>query len=303
MEPAERRERMESLQRQVGEHDIHRWIGDILTDLTGAALPDAGRGLPLSKERGSLEAAIGGRPVGLMLDYDGTLSPIVRDPAQARLPAGNRALLLRLRERMPVAIVSGRGLDDLRGRIGIDGLLYVGNHGAEIAEGDRILLRQDHAAARAAMEECLERVREALLGIPGVIVEDKGGTASVHYRMVRPRDLEPLFARFTHVLEEYEEIFRITSGKKVLEIRPKGLWDKGRAVLWLARRWGRDRVPLYVGDDVTDVDAFRALKGRGISVSVGPCPDADFTVEGTAGVTALLRRLCGPAGSRPGATP
>lgn len=202
----------------------------------------------------------------LLLDFDGTLAPIVPEPGEASMPDATRAALDRLRERpgVEVAVVSGRGLADVRERAAIPGIAYAGNHGMEI-EGPG--LHRIHPEARAARPH-LERVRDELApflaAVPGAILEDKDLTLTVHYRKVAAGEVPRVRAAVLRAAGEHPGL-HVTEGKMVLEVRPRVAWDKGRAVLFLLEQM---RPPagapvLYLGDDTTDEDAFRALAERG----------------------------------------
>jgi trehalose-phosphatase len=211
-------------------------------------------------------------PVLLCLDYDGTLVPIAPRPKEAIFDEAGRRLLRGLSRRMPVAIVSGRARSALRKLVGVPSLYYVGNHGLEISGPGGVRLR---APLPAAWPRKLERLLTMIESDapPGVVIERKGPTASVHYRLVAPADrrrwLSPLRAQLALLTANGR--LRIVRGKAVLELRPPGSWHKGSAVRWLidhptlARR-----TPVYMGDDATDEDAFRAVRPNGIGVLVGP---------------------------------
>jgi len=218
-----------------------------------------------------LEAA-GKRRLAIFLDYDGTLTPIVERPEDAVLAEETRAVLRRLAQRHTVAIVSGRDLKDVRARVGIDALHYAGSHGFDIAGpgGSRV-----HEAARAAEPRLAaaadELVRDTAT-LPGVQVERKRFAIAVHYRRARDADRDAVQAAVDRALAHHAGL-RKTGGKKVFELRPDVDWDKGRAVLWLLRALDLEAaLPVYIGDDDTDEDAFRALGGRGIGIVVLDAP-------------------------------
>jgi trehalose-phosphatase len=243
--------------------------------MAGGPAPDGpvGRvaGRPIRISPAVLAKRLAKRSVLLCLDYDGTLVPIAARPEQGTFDDSGRRLLRRLARRIPIAIVSGRARAALRKLVGVPSLYYVGNHGLEIA-GPGVRLR---APLPATWPRELERL---LTGIesdapPGVLIERKGPTASVHYRLAdseaRRRWLPALRARLA--LPTAAGRLRVVAGKAVLELRPPGHWHKGAAVRWLIERpCFRGRVPVYVGDDTTDEDAFRAIRRDGIGVLVGP---------------------------------
>lgn len=221
------------------------------------------------------------------LDFDGTLSPIVDRPEEARMVEAARPSVSRLAARPDtvVAVVSGRGLADVRARVGLPDLIYAGNHGFEI-EG-RSLHREhpEAAAARPALESVADVLRSSLSGEAGVELEDKGWTLTVHYRRAPDPDAEARVRRAVAAAVTDPGLM-VTEGKKVLEVRPAVEWDKGRAVLWLLEvleEGGAMPPALYIGDDRTDEDAFRALRGRGEGVVVADPPPPDTAA------TAFLR--------------
>jgi trehalose-phosphatase len=216
----------------------------------------------------------------LLLDYDGTLTPIVPRPELADLPPGVRRLLeaLARQQRLMLAIISGRALVDIKEKVGIGNIFYAGNHGLEI-EGPGVSFVSPQAEEfKPVLRRMYQELSQALGAIKGALVEDKGLTLSVHYRQVaddKSKEVRDVFERITGDAAASGKI-RITSGKKVYEIRPAVAWDKGKVVKILMERCGGGGqksvpLPVYIGDDLTDEDAFRAIEdyGGGISVFVG----------------------------------
>jgi trehalose-phosphatase len=220
----------------------------------------------------AIRAAAGSRGLALFLDYDGTLTPIVERPEDAVLAAAMREVLQRVAKRYPVAIVSGRDLEDVRQRVGLDGVHYAGCHGFEIAgpRGNRV-----HGAAAAAAPQlaaAADQVAHEVKELPGVQLERKRFTLAVHYRRVREADVKAVCEAVARAQARHPAL-RVISGKKVLELQPDVDWDKGRAVLWLIETLGlEDALPVYIGDDATDEDAFRALAHRGVGIAVQEVP-------------------------------
>ena len=225
------------------------------------------------------------RRAAILLDVDGTLAPIVARPSDSRVPPETQAELRRLVQRYAfVACVSGRSGADARRVVGVDGITYVGSHGLEL---------------EPAAERWRAPLQEFIAKVPW-LVEDKGLTASLHYRT------EPDQAAAREKLEEIAEQARAAGlranfGRKVLELRPPVDADKGTAVRRLLRHWHVRRA-LYCGDDTTDLDGFRGLRESRLRLAMcvavasdeGPpelAAQADIVVEGTQGALALLREL------------
>ncbi|MFH1854136.1 MAG: trehalose-phosphatase [Candidatus Omnitrophota bacterium] len=236
------------------------------------------------------------RQVFLFLDYDGTLTPIVSRPQLARLSPSLKKIIknLNTHPRLNIAIISGRSLQDVKKMVGIRGLVYAGNHGLEIEQGSRRIKKSTGPSSRSLIKNITLYLKAVLGGIKGVIVEDKGPTLSVHFRMAKPEHRAKIKAIFNKILKPYitSQRIRVTSGKMVLEARPAVEWHKGRAVMAIL---GRNKaLPIYIGDDLTDIDAFRAIKGKGVSIFVGmPKKNikADYYLKDTKEVKLFLKQL------------
>jgi trehalose 6-phosphate phosphatase len=198
----------------------------------------------------------------LLLDFDGTLAPIVDRPEMAAMPHRTRRALERLMamDGVTVAVVSGRGLADVRERAAIPGIAYAGNHGMEIEGAGLHRIHPEAAAARPALQEVAATIEAALEGVDGAFLEDKGLTLSIHYRLA-PDHAEEVREIVLEAAGGRAEL-AVTEGKMVLEVRPRVEWDKGRAVTFFLEQMQppRDAPILYLGDDRTDEDAFRALR-------------------------------------------
>lgn len=234
----------------------------------------------------------------LLLDYDGTLTPIVEKPELATLSPDMRGALKSVATRHKVAIVSGRALADVKKLVGLKGLYYVGNHGLEIS-GPRVKLVQSRALGmRSTITQLCRKLQAALKGVDGAIVENKGLTASVHYRLVQPKKLKWLKSVVEKVTKPYlsSGAIKITRGKKVINIIPDIDWDKGKAALWIISAVDpkRKATPIYMGDDKTDEDAFLVMKNRGITVLVSEKrkrSHAKFFLRNVDEVRTFLRKL------------
>jgi len=244
----------------------------------------------------SLAAGVASAPhVLLALDFDGTLTPIVGDPAHARLDPETQEVLRTLADRahLSVAVISGRALDDLKSRVGMDRLIYAGNHGMDIlGPGLRFV-----EAAALAQQQDLGQLAQTLAGrlqhIAGTIVEDKGLTLSIHYRLVTPAQVSDVYRIVEAARACCTNRYAVTHGVKVLEIRPTTDWNKGKAVSWIREKFGKKEVlVIYLGDDQTDEDAFRA-EHEGITIKVGDPANtcARYYVDSPAEVLTFLRWL------------
>jgi trehalose 6-phosphate phosphatase len=212
-----------------------------------------------------------GDRLALYLDYDGTLVPLRADPEKARLRGDRRALLKRLGRTSRLAIVSGRSLADLTKLVALPDIAYVGNHGLEISSGSKIWIHPRARRIRPILRKALRTIESMTRGIPGILIEDKGVTASIHYRLVPVRFWKPLSEIVAREVPRRQPELRLTRGKRVIEIRPNVPWDKGRGVQEL-RRWlrlPRTVAQIYIGDDETDEDAFRVLGRSALTIHVG----------------------------------
>lgn len=241
--------------------------------------PEPGRAahtLPLALDH--LEAIAGkitGKRLAVFLDYDGTLTPTVEHPELAVLAPSMRDAVGALAACCPVAVISGRDRADVHARVGLDDLIYAGSHGFDIAGPlGREIHRREGAEFETLLAQAEASLRRRLEDIEGILIEPKAVSVAVHYRQVADGDVPAVKAAVETILAEHAEL-RVTPGKKVFEIQPRLDWDKGRAVLWLLESLGldgEDATPVYLGDDITDEDAFRALKGRGVSILVETPP-------------------------------
>lgn len=237
----------------------------------------------------------------LFTDYDGTLTPIVQRPEAAILSEEMRSLLQALATQATVAVISGRGLADVQNLVKLENLYYAGSHGFEIAGAAGIHQQQEEAqACLPDLDAAEEKLRDRLKEIAGVRLERKHFAIAVHYREAAESDIDRVEGIVDRVLDQHPRL-RKRGGKKIFELQPDVPWDKGRAVCWLLEQLplnSSEALPMYIGDDTTDEDAFEALGSRGIGIRVGE-PDqsthADYFLQDPEEVKqffqALLDRL------------
>lgn len=205
----------------------------------------------------------------LGLDFDGTLAPIVSDPDDAHINGRVKPLVSDLSNHpsVTVAIISGRALDDLRPRVSLDGPLYAGNHGLELSDGTTRRTHPVAEARRDAIDRITKELRARLADVPGAMVEHKGLTATIHFRQAT----EPSRVASTveTVVAERDADVEVTSGRAIREIRPAIEWGKDAAILLFRSLAPDGHRPMYVGDDITDEDAFQVIEDDGVAIRVG----------------------------------
>lgn len=233
--------------------------------------------------------------LALLLDFDGTLTPIRPRPEMVTLPGAVARVLRSLAAcpRIHVAVISGRSLRDLRPRLPAAAITLVGNHGAESISPGKKAVRYFGTDDLMRIRTIEHELNEQLAGIPGLLIENKGPVLAVHYRNVDPARVAYVKRVFGDVIRPRREQVRAGRGKMVLEVRPRHLPDKGAAVRSLLRDEPASTVPIYFGDDETDQDAFRIVRRTGIAVQVGPCarPAANYCVDGPPQVLEALQRI------------
>lgn len=288
----------EELQRAGAHFLVHDASELILSDnmrLTVKTLSD----LPSVWDREEdIRRRVSGKTLAVFLDYDGTLTPIVEDHTRAWLSGDMRAAVAELGKRCTVVIVSGRDLNMLRGLVQLDSVGYAGSHGFEILspEGSSGSLERG-VEFLPELDQVEQELREPLAGIKGHAIERKRFSIALHFRQVAQDDIGKLELILDRVLAGHPSLC-LGYGKKVFELKPDIDWNKGYAVLWLLDRLGLDRpevIPLYIGDDLTDEDAFQVLAGRGLTVAVRDNETrqtaADFSVTDTTDVNRFLKML------------
>ncbi|XP_052166690.1 probable trehalose-phosphate phosphatase 7 [Oryza glaberrima] len=256
-------------------------------------------------------AASKGKQIVMFLDYDGTLSPIVDDPDAAFMSETMRMAVRSVAKHFPTAIVSGRCRDKVFEFVKLAELYYAGSHGMDI-KGPA----SRHAAAKSPphnkgvlfqpaseflpmIEQVHDRLEQATRSIPGAKVENNKFCVSVHFRCVDEKSWGALAETVRRVVREFPRL-RLSQGRMVFEVRPTIKWDKGKALEFLLDSLGfadcSDVLPVYIGDDRTDEDAFKVLRrrGQGVGILVSKHPketSASFSLQEPAEVMEFLLRL------------
>jgi len=234
--------------------------------------------------------------VVLMLDYDGTLTPIVEDPEAALMSEEMRAVLRSLCDAPWVlALVSGRSKAKLKQFVQLENIWYIGSHGFEMEGPNKETFEDSEVRDEAAhvggcfgmtsfrqdIQLAAEDMHQRIQTISGASVEDNGLTVTLHYRKCSEQDLPRVEQVAEIVLGRFGDRLRRTRGKCVIELRPRVEWNKGTAIQWLLSRVhassGSPLLPIYIGDDVTDEDAFLAIRNKGVNFLVA----SDSTVHPT----------------------
>src|SRR5207302_2241946 len=261
--------------------------------------------LPLALGEGRVLAqGFAGKRPAVFLDYDGTLTPIRDRPEDAVISDSMRKAVRRLAERVSVVVVSGRDRRVVQELMGLDNLIVAGSHGFDIwSPAGGSMQREEGASFEGLLREVEAKLRAELANIPGALVEPKKRSVAAHFRLVPQEQRLRVKKIVDTILSEHPEELKVTPGKMVFEIQPRLDWDKGKAVLYLLKALdldGDDVVPFYLGDDITDEDAFRALAGRGIGIFVGSADNpetvgrtsaADYVLNTIEEVEQLLNRL------------
>lgn len=247
---------------------------------------------------GELDPALRLSRPAVFLDFDGTLSDIVNDPDSATLVEGCAAALSRLVRMCPVVVISGRDLADIRARVGLPEIWYSGSHGFELIGPDGEYYENEAAlAAVPDLGRAIAGLRQTLATYPGVLLEHKRFAIAVHYRNAADDSVDDI-GRMVADIGKATGLL-MTTGRKVFELRPNVAWGKGQALRWVLAHIvdSIDRTPLYIGDDLTDEDAFDAIAESGIGIVVrdGDSDErhsaATLAVDSPAAVRRLLGKL------------
>ena len=294
---------------RTGHRDALRRFGAdaVVTDLREVTVRTGDRRmseLPDALQALGLAAGLTARQPAVFFDFDGTLSDIVDDPDAARPAAGVPEALQKLAAHCPVAVLSGRDLADVTARVGLPGIWYAGSHGFELTAPDGTHHQNDAAAAAIpVLEQAAAQLRDQLGSIPGVMVEHKRFGVAVHYRNAARDRVDEVAAAVRAAGQRHA--LRVTTGREVIELRPDIDWDKGKTLRWVIdhlRHAGHKAgsvqlMPIYLGDDITDEDAFDAVRHDGVPIVVRHTDDGDrataalFALDSPARVTEFTERL------------
>ncbi|XP_058786806.1 probable trehalose-phosphate phosphatase C [Vicia villosa] len=228
-----------------------------------------------------LMKGVNGKRIVVFLDYDGTLSPIVNNPDRAFMSDEMRAAVSEVATYFPTAIITGRGREKVKDFVKLNNLYYAGSHGMDIMAPSVPINQCDNTTLHTngngvpfqpakkflpAIQEMLKRLEDVIKGIEGASIEDNQFCVSVHFRQVHEKDYNVLEEKVKSVLAKYP-LFCMNEGKKVMEIRPSIKWNKGNAIEYFLDTLGLSNsnnfLPLYIGDDRTDEDAFKVIRSRG----------------------------------------
>lgn len=249
-----------------------------------------------------IKKLVRGKLIFIFLDYDGTLTPIVKSPDAAKLSGQTKKLLRKLSKNKicKVAIISGRQLTDIKSKVGLNGIIYSGNHGFEVS-GPKIKFKVAIPGEyNRVLKKIKNQLKSKLSSIKGIFLEDKRFCVAFHYRLVDKNKIPLVESLFRKVTRPYllKKRIKIKAGKMVFDIEPAVARDKGRVVLELIGRQKAlsDRkgiFPVYIGDDTTDEDAFRVLKNNGLAVFVGKPKrsHAGYYLKNTKEVFKLLKTI------------
>ncbi|MDO9509321.1 MAG: trehalose-phosphatase [Thermovirgaceae bacterium] len=245
-----------------------------------------------------------GKDMFVALDFDGTLAPINNDPKAVEISAEMKKRLKNLAMRCRVSILTGRDILDIKERVGLEELFYSGSHGFEISgPHESGIFFEAGSEYLPALDRAEESLRVSIGNIPGAVVDRKKFSISVHYRLVG-EDLVPTLKNSVWDVARSIKGLRARPDKKAIEILPGMKWNKGSALLWLLKATGmspENSFTISMGDDVTDEDTFRAIKGRGAGIIVTETEPprstfADYRLQSTAEAgrfIEILERIAG----------
>lgn len=245
------------------------------------------------------EKLVENKKPALFLDYDGTLTPIVKQPEDALLPEEMKKVLTEFSLSFPTAVISGRDMDDVKSMVGIDSIIYAGSHGFRISGPAGLYMEHEKSGEILPGLDRIEKtLRSGFAGkIEGLRVERKRYAVAVHYRNVSQKAIPEIQEMVDNIIDQNPG-FKKGGGKKIFEIKPDIDWHKGKAINWILSKLdlaGKpDIIPIYIGDDITDEDAFIELSDKGIGIlvgSLGQPTEARYTLKNVYQVRLFIEML------------
>ena len=286
MGEAEKAVRMRSMRAEVERKDVQWWMDSFLRTVADYKLNyekvwKSGRLYKMFEAYRSKRLGEGMSSLAILLDFDGTLAPLVSHPMLSEIPQDTKEILRKLKDvpGIQVAMISGRPVDDLMDKVGINNICYSGSHGNVIRFAKGFTFENSCDPSLQLIKDKLENEILKRDDFAGVWVEDKGYTLTVHFNQAeRPGpELERQTILFLDETARAMEgkTFMIMPGHKSVEVKGQGTKDKGFAVTKILKEWQfwgnltENFGAIYIGDDTTDEDAFRALKRGGLPIRVG----------------------------------
>lgn len=240
--------------------------------------------------------ARGDRRLALLLDFDGTLCEFQPDPQAVFLPDERRTILQGLQTRAVVGLVSGRRLEDVRSRAGLENVPVAGLHGLEIEGFGEHFVHPELEHASEAVATASRQLDEVAARIPGSFVERKGASVALHFRLADAAGRRAATAAFAETVAPHVDGggLRVLRGSNVFELLPDIDWNKGHAVQWMVERIRREGEPLvvYIGDDVTDQYALDVVADMGgVAIAASGRARAPERLDGPVSVERFLAAL------------
>jgi len=211
----------------------------------------------------------------LLLDFDGVLSAIAKTPDEAFISSDNIELIKKCTRFFPVAVITGRTLEDIKKKIDIKDLFYIGSHGLEWEEDGKYHVKPIPKEIINAINSAKEKIKPLLDRYPGTILEDKSFMFALHYRAINPKLADVFIKEAMSILEPIaaQNNLRLDHSMKTIELRPEINWDKGNSAIfaeeYFNKKMGKRLIPIYIGDSLTDEDAFLAIREHGITIRIG----------------------------------
>jgi len=233
----------------------------------------------------------------LFLDYDGTLTPIVRDPEKALLSKENKDAISKLARIIPVAVISGRDRANVASKVDLDNLIYAGSHGYDITGPNGLDMQYGPGLEiLPLLDKAEDNLTRMLANIDGAMVERKKYAIAVHYRNVEDQMVPDVQRIVEEELAKHDKL-KEGLGKKIIELKPDLDWHKGKALAWILDKLdlrSEKYLPMFIGDDVTDEDALEVLKDHGIGIIVGNHDEttyANYLLNDTDEVSEFLQAI------------